>query len=60
MGFTPFGKVVEGEDVLKKINTEYGENSPEVQGRFQDEGNEFIKKKYPKVDIIKRISLLDN
>jgi peptidyl-prolyl cis-trans isomerase A (cyclophilin A) len=60
MGFTPFGKVVEGEDVLKKINTEYGENSPEVQGRFQDEGNEFIKKKYPKVDMIKRISLLDN
>ena len=57
MGFTPFGKVVEGEDVLKKINTEYGENSPEVQGRFQAEGNEFIIKKYPRLDMIKKISL---
>lgn len=60
MGFTPFGKVVEGEDILKKINTEYGENSPEVQGKFQAEGNAFIMKKYPKLDVIKKISLLDN
>lgn len=59
MGFTPFGKVVEGEAVLKQINTEYGENSGEVQGRFQAEGNEFILKKYPRIDLIKKISLLE-
>ena len=41
--FVPFGKVTSGMDVVNKINTEYGENSPEVQGKFRAEGNEFIK-----------------
>lgn len=58
-GFTPFGKVVEGADVLKLINTEYGENSPEVQGRFQAEGNAFIQKKYPNIDMIKSVTLIE-
>lgn len=58
-GFTPFGKVVEGADVLKQINTEYGENSPEVQGRFQAEGNAFIQKKYPNIDMIKSVTLVE-
>lgn len=59
MGFTPFGKVVENADVLGKINTEYGENSREVQGRFQAEGNAFIKTKYPNLDYIKSVTLID-
>ena len=58
-GFTPFGRVVEGQDVLKKINTEYGENSREVQGRFQAEGNKFILEKYPKIDLIKKVSIIE-
>ena len=29
MGFSPFGKVVDGMDVVDKINGEYGEGSPE-------------------------------
>jgi peptidyl-prolyl cis-trans isomerase A (cyclophilin A) len=58
-GFTPFGKVVEGADVLKQINTEYGENSPEVQGKFQAEGNAFIQKKYPNIDMIKSVTLVE-
>jgi peptidyl-prolyl cis-trans isomerase A (cyclophilin A) len=58
-GFTPFGKVVEGMDVVSQINTEYGENSPDVQGRFQSQGNAFITKRYPKIDFIKAIKLIE-
>jgi peptidyl-prolyl cis-trans isomerase A (cyclophilin A) len=57
-GFTPLGKIVEGMDVLKKIETKYGENSNEVQPRFQSEGNSFIAKKYPDIDYIKSMSLV--
>jgi peptidyl-prolyl cis-trans isomerase A (cyclophilin A) len=58
MGFTPLGKVVSGMDVVKQINTEYGENSREVQGRFQAEGNKFIREKYPNIDFIKSAKLI--
>jgi peptidyl-prolyl cis-trans isomerase A (cyclophilin A) len=57
-GFTPFGKVVEGMDVLTKIETKYGENSNEVQPKFQAEGNVFIKKRYPDIDFIKSMTLV--
>ncbi len=58
MGFTPFGKVVSGMDVVKKVNTEYGENHGAVQRRFQAEGNEYIKKEFPKIDFIKSVTLV--
>ena len=60
MGFTPFGKVVEGMDVIKQINTEYGENSPEVQGSFEAKGNAFILQKYPNLDMIKSVTIVEN
>ncbi len=53
MGFTPFAQIVDGQKTVLAINTEYGENSREVQGKFQAEGNSYILKKYPKLDIIK-------
>ena len=53
LGFTPFGEVVEGMDVVRKINTEYGENRGNVQGDFKDKGNAFIMMKYPNIDFIK-------
>ena len=58
-GFTPFGKVAKGMTVVNKINTEYGENSSEVQGSFQAKGNEYIKYRYPKLDYIKSVSLVN-
>ncbi len=57
-GFTPFGKVVEGMDIVKKLNTEYGENSPGVQGGFQAKGNAFISKRYPNLDYIKSAEIV--
>jgi peptidyl-prolyl cis-trans isomerase A (cyclophilin A) len=62
MGFSPFGKVVEGMDVVDKINNEYGEGAPRGRGprqdRIQAEGNAYLKKDFPNLDYIKSASLL--
>ncbi|MEZ6094783.1 MAG: peptidylprolyl isomerase [Pirellulaceae bacterium] len=58
MGFTPFGKVVEGADVFGKIFIT-DENPREVQGRFTAEGNDYIKQKYPDVDFINSVTLVE-
>lgn len=62
MGFSPFGKVVEGMDVVDKINSEYGEGAPRgrgpEQGRIQMEGNAYLKKEFPNLDYIKSATVL--
>jgi len=62
MGFSSFGKVVEGMDVVDKINGEYGEGAPRGrgpdQGRIQQEGNAYLKKEFPGLDYIKSASIL--
>lgn len=61
-GFSPFGKVTEGMDVVDKINDEYGEGAPAGngpnQGRIQMEGNTYLKKDFPNLDYIKSASIL--
>jgi peptidyl-prolyl cis-trans isomerase A (cyclophilin A) len=62
MGFSPFGKVVEGMDVVDKINGEYGEGHPQGkgpdQGRIQQQGNAYLEKAFPNLDSIKSATLL--
>jgi peptidyl-prolyl cis-trans isomerase A (cyclophilin A) len=62
MGFSPFGKVTEGMDVVDKINGEYGEGAPRGrgpdQGRVQGEGNTYLKKDFPNLDYIKSATIL--
>jgi peptidyl-prolyl cis-trans isomerase A (cyclophilin A) len=62
MGFSPFGKVVEGMDVVDKINAEYGEGAPgglgPDQGRVQREGNAYLKKDFPNLDYIKSVTIV--
>jgi peptidyl-prolyl cis-trans isomerase A (cyclophilin A) len=62
MGFAPFGKVIEGMEVVDKINAEYGEGFPRGRGpdqqRIQMEGNAYLKKDFPNLDYIKSASLL--
>lgn len=62
MGFTPFGEVVEGMDVVDRINTEYGEGEPGGRGpnqmRVQTEGNAYLKKDFPNLDYIKSATVL--
>lgn len=56
MGFTPFGEVVEGKDVVDKISTEYGDTPNQM--RVQSEGNRYLKAEFPNLDYVKSISLL--
>ncbi|MGH7993593.1 MAG: peptidylprolyl isomerase [Limisphaerales bacterium] len=62
MGFSPFGKVIAGMDVVDKINGEYGEGAPRGngpdQGRVQMEGNAYLKKDFPKLDYIKSATVV--
>ena len=56
-GFAPFGKVIEGMDVVDKINNEYGE-SPN-QGRIQSEGNTYLKGSFPRLDYTKKATIVE-
>jgi peptidyl-prolyl cis-trans isomerase A (cyclophilin A) len=55
-GFSPFGKVTEGMDVVDKINSETGERPN--QGAIQRFGNEYLKKEFTNLDYIKSASIL--
>ena len=56
-GFSPFGKVTDGMDVVDKIDGEYGDGPPggngPDQGLIQQEGNAYLKKNFPNLDYIK-------
>jgi peptidyl-prolyl cis-trans isomerase A (cyclophilin A) len=62
MGFAPFGKVVEGMDVVDKFYSGYGEGAPQGegpdQGRITNEGKVYLDKYFPKLDSIKQAVLL--
>jgi len=61
LGFAAFGQVVEGSDVVMKINTEYGEGAPRGKGpdqaRAQTEGNAYMTKEFPRLDYIKKATI---
>lgn len=50
-GFTPFGRVVSGMDVVDQLYNGYGE-SPD-QKRIEGEGNNYLEKNFPRLDYIK-------
>lgn len=62
MGFPPFGKVVEGMNIVDALEGEYGEGAPggrgPAQGRAQGEGNKYFKADFPKLDYIKSATIL--
>jgi len=63
MGFPSFGKVVEGMDVVDKLNGEYGDlaafggRGPDPR-RIESEGNAYLKKEFPNLDYIKSATIL--
>jgi len=56
-GFTPFGKVITGMDVLDRLYSAYGEGASQNQGRIQAEGNAYLNKDFPKLDYIKKATI---
>ncbi len=62
MGFSPFGRVVEGMDVVDALYADYGEGAPHGSGPAQPligrEGNAYLKSRFPQLDYIKRAYLV--
>lgn len=56
-GFAPFGKVLEGMDVVKAINAEYGERPDQMSIRTQ--GNKYLNEKFPNLDYIKKVTYVE-
>ena len=63
MGFSPFGRVVEGMEVVDKLHSGYGEGAPRGSGpwqhRIQDEGNAYLDSDFPKMDRILSAKVID-
>ncbi len=63
MGFPAFGKVVKGMRVVTQIYGGYGDAPPGGRGpkqsRIAKEGNEYLKKFFPRLDYIKKVTILD-
>jgi peptidyl-prolyl cis-trans isomerase A (cyclophilin A) len=61
-GFVPFGKVIEGMQVVDKLFSAYGESAPQGHGpdqnRLQKEGNAYLAKFFPKLDYIKTATIV--
>lgn len=57
MGFSPFGKVVEGMEVVDALHAGYGEGAPYGSGprqdRIENEGNTYLSAEFPELDYIK-------
>jgi peptidyl-prolyl cis-trans isomerase A (cyclophilin A) len=60
-GFAPFGVVVDGLDVVKKLYGGYGDMQPEGRGvdtsKLYREGNAYLDREYPKLDKILKASI---
>ena len=51
-GFAPFGRVVEGMEVVGSFNAEYGSTPSTNQATIAERGNEFLNKNFPNLDYI--------
>jgi peptidyl-prolyl cis-trans isomerase A (cyclophilin A) len=51
-GFAPIGRVVEGMRVVESLYSGYGEQTTQLQGQIETQGNAFLQKKFPKLDRI--------
>jgi peptidyl-prolyl cis-trans isomerase A (cyclophilin A) len=55
-GFSPFGKVISGMDIVQSIYAGYGQNPQ--QGRITQVGNVYLKSDFPELDYIKTATIV--
>jgi len=55
-GFSPFGKVISGMDVVKKLHSGYGERPD--QGAITNQGKAYLDKNFPEIDMIKSAAIV--
>lgn len=62
MGFPPFGRVVEGMEVVDGLYAEYGEGAPRGQGPaqqyIQSQGNAYLDQEFPELDRVIRATII--
>ena len=62
-GFSPFGKVIDGMDIVDRLYNEYGEGQPDGegpnQGKIYERGNEYLEKDFPKLSYIVSTTFLN-
>ena len=60
-GFSPFGRVIQGMEVVDKLNAEYGEGAPNGRGpdqsRLQMEGNAYLTKDFGNLDYVRKATI---
>ncbi len=59
-GFTPFGEVVEGMNVVESFYGGYNERPTGLQGQIGEGGNAFLAKHFPELDFIKTAKIADD
>ncbi len=61
-GFSPFGNVIEGMEIVDQFYSGYGEGAPDgngpAQGKVQSEGNAYLTKSFPLLDRIVTAKIL--
>jgi peptidyl-prolyl cis-trans isomerase A (cyclophilin A) len=61
-GFTPFGQVVQGMDIVDSLYKGYGEGAPgghgPDQGAIQTQGNAYLDARFPKLDSIRHAEIV--
>lgn len=57
-GFPVIAKVTRGKETIYKFYSGYGEQPSNKQGAINREGNEFLKKEFPKLDYITKAYIL--
>jgi peptidyl-prolyl cis-trans isomerase A (cyclophilin A) len=58
MGFSPFGKVIKGMEVVDKLYSGYEEQLTQLQGEIAAKGNAYLEKDWPKLDGIKKATIV--
>jgi peptidyl-prolyl cis-trans isomerase A (cyclophilin A) len=56
-GFAPFAQVIEGMEVVEKLNPEYGERPDQQQ--LERRGNAYLQANFPRLDYIKRAVIVE-